>query len=102
MTERDKKVGGIQIATLLTLIGPEAMDVYRSFDWGSEAERHDISQVTEKFAWYFTPRTDVTYERYKFLQRNRELGETFDAFLTDLNNPISSCKYQADERDNIL
>ena len=41
--ERDKKAGGIQVATLLMPMGPEAMDVYRSFDWGSEAEKHDIS-----------------------------------------------------------
>ena len=47
-TERDKE-GGIQVATLLTLMGPEAMDVYRSFDWGSEAEIHDISQAKESF-----------------------------------------------------
>ena len=26
-TERDKKAGGIQVATLLTLMGPKAMDV---------------------------------------------------------------------------
>ena len=58
-TERDKKAGGIHVATLLTL-GPEAMDVYRSFDWGSEAEKHDISQAKEKFARYFTPRTSGT------------------------------------------
>ena len=44
----------------------------------------------------------MTYKRYKFLQRNQELGETFEAFLTDLKNLISSCKYHADERDNIL
>ena len=43
----------------------------------------------------------MTYERYKFLQRNQELGETFNAFLTDLKNLTSSCKYQADERDNM-
>ena len=83
-------------------MGPEAIDVYRSFDWGNEAENHNISQVKQTFARYFTPRTDVTYERYTFLQRNQELGETFDAFLTDLKNLISSCKYHADERGNIL
>ena len=98
-TERDKKVGGIQVATLLTLMGSEAMEVYRSFDWGSEAEKHDISQVKEKLARYFTPRTNETYARYKFLQRN---PGTFDAFLTDLKNLISSCKYRVNERDNIL
>ena len=48
--ERDKKAGEIQFATLLTLMGPEAMDVYHSFEWRSEAEKHDISQVKEKFA----------------------------------------------------
>ena len=82
--------------------GAEAMDIYCSFNWGSEAEKHDISQVKQKFARYFRPRTNVTYERCKFLQRNQELGETFDAFLTDLKNLISSCKYRADERDNLL
>ena len=42
-TERDKKAGGILVATLLTLMGSETMDIYRSFDWGSEAEKYDVS-----------------------------------------------------------
>ena len=48
-TERDKKAGGIQVATLLMLMGPEAMDVYRSFDWGSEVEKHDEREVCPVF-----------------------------------------------------
>ena len=53
-TERDKKAGGIQVATLLTLMGPKAMDVYRLFDWGSEAEKHDIAGEREVCPVYHT------------------------------------------------
>ena len=60
------------------------------------------SQVKQTFARYFTSWIKLTYERFKFLQRNQELGETFDAFLTDLKTLISSCKYHAEERDNLL
>ena len=47
-----------------------------------------------------------TYERYKFLKRKQKQGESFESFLTDLKNLVSSCGYHIEKckvlRDQIV
>ena len=76
-TQRDKR--RIQVATLLTLMESETMDVYHSFDWRNEAEKHDLKQVKVKFTEYFSS-SGMHFVR-------------LDAFYIELKNVISSCKY---------
>ena len=64
-TEKDTKDSDVQVAILLTLLGAEAMDIYRSFEWVTAADKDDIEIVKAKFKAYFTPRVNETYERYK-------------------------------------
>ena len=80
----------------------EAMDIYRSFEWVTAADKDDIEIVKAKFKAYFTPRVNETYERYKFLKRKQEQGETFESFLTDLKNLVSSCGYHVEEKSKVL
>ena len=101
-TEKDTKGSDVQVAILLTLLGAEAMDIYRSFDWVTAVDKDDIVIVKAKFKAYFTPRVNETYERYKFLKRKQEQGETFECFLTDLNNLVSSCGYHVEEKSKVL
>ena len=44
-TEKDAKGSDIQVAILLTLLGTEAMDIYRSFEWVTAADNDDIEIV---------------------------------------------------------
>ena len=101
-TEKDTKGSDVQVAILLTLLGAEAMDIYRSFEWVTAADKDDIEIVKAKFKAYFTPRVNETYERYKFLKRKQEQGETFESFLTDLKNLVSSCGYHVEEKSKVL
>ena len=101
-TEKDTKDSDVQVAILLTLLGAEAMDIYRSFEWVTAADKDDIEIVKAKFKAYFTPRVNETYERYKFLKRKQEQGETFESFLTDLKNLVSSCGYHVEEKSKVL
>ena len=66
------------------------------------ADKDDIEIVKAKFKAYFTPRVNETYERYKFLKRKQEQGETFESFLTDLKNLVSSCGYHVEEKSKVL
>jgi hypothetical protein len=100
-TEKDKKSKAIQVATLVTLLGEEGFEIYRSFEWESDTDKDDIAKVKTKFKEYYTPRTNVIYERYKFLKRKQEKGESFDSFLTALMNLSANCNYAA-ERHNIV
>ena len=50
-TELSKKSEAVQVATLLTVIGEEARDVYSTFtDWTTEGDEAKIEPVLEKFA----------------------------------------------------
>ena len=102
-TEKTTKPGAVQVAMLLTLMGPEAIDIDRTFEWANALDKDDIDEVKAKFAAYFAPRRNVTvYERYKFTKRIQKVGEPFDTFVTDLRNLIRTCEYHVDERDNLL
>ena len=101
-TEKDKKDSDVQVAILLTLLGPDSMDIFRSFEWATEIDKDDVDIVKEKFRIYYTPRINETYQRYKFLKRKQEQGESFDSFLTDLKNLVSSCGYHIEEKGKVL
>ena len=87
-TERNTKNSDVQVAILLTVLGVEAMDIDHSFEWVTAVDKNDIVIVKAKFKAYFRPRVNETYERYKFLKRKQEQGETFESFLTDLKNLV--------------
>lgn len=101
-TEKDKKSKAVQVATLLTLLGEQGMDIFRSFEFENNEEKDDIVKVKKKFTDYYTPRQNVIYERYKFLKRRQEPGETFDCFHTAIMKLASTCAYDAAEKNNIL
>ena len=63
--ELGKKSEAVQVATLLTVIGEEARDVYSTFTgWADEADANKIAPVLQKFAEYCQPRKNVPFERY--------------------------------------
>ena len=66
-TEKTTKPGPVQVAMIQTLMGPEAIDIFRTFDWENVVDKDNIDLVKAKFAAYFAPRRNVTYERYKYM-----------------------------------
>lgn len=101
-TEKDKKSGPIQVATLLTLLGPDGMEVFRSLRFDRDEDKDDIGIVKTKLGAHYMPRKNETFERYQFLKRRQATGEPFEAFLASLMNLISSCGYHPDEKDKIV
>jgi hypothetical protein len=51
-TELDKKDEKIQIATLLTIIGEEAREVFSTFQWSSAEDDRKIAEVLKRFREY--------------------------------------------------
>ena len=41
-TEKDTKGSDVQVAILLIFLGAEAMDIYRSFEWVTAADKDEI------------------------------------------------------------
>ena len=101
--ELDKKSEAVQVATLLTVIGEEARDVYSTFtDWADEADANKIAPVLQKFAEYCQPRKNVPFERYRFNRRTQEAGESYDQYKTALRKLAESCDFDTITPDEML
>ena len=84
-TELSKKSEAILVATLLTIIGEEACEMFSTFsDWAEEGDDSKIAPVLSKFEQYCQPWKNVPFERYRFNQRIQEPGEMYDQYRTAL------------------
>ena len=81
------------LRTLLTCIGPDALEVFDGFVFGNEDEEKDTDVVLRKFEDYYVEATNEIYERYKFDSRVQEEGETVDTFITALRRRVQTCNY---------
>ena len=62
-----KEEGDVQVAALLTAIGPEARKVFKTWNL-SATERKDIKGVIERFDNYCNPRKNSTAKQSYFLR----------------------------------
>ena len=98
-----KKPEGVQVATLLTVIGEEAREVYATFnDWEDDGDEKKIKPVLKKFGEYCEPRKNVPFERFKFNRRVQEPGETYDQYRTALRKLADSCNFEEITKEEIL
>ena len=95
-TELDKKPAAVWVATLLTVIGEEARDVFSTFtDWAEEGDVTRIEPVLMKFQQYCQPCKNVSFERNRFNGRTQEPGEAYDQYRTALRKLAEGCEFQA-------
>ena len=64
--ELNDKSEAIQVATLFTVIGEEAREVFSTFSWTTAGDSGKIKPVLTKFEEYCQPRKNVPFERYRF------------------------------------
>ena len=80
-TELKDKDEAVQVATLLTVIGEEAREVFFTFTgWAADSDDAKIEPVLAKFEEYCQPRKNIPFERYRFNCRSQEPGETYDQY----------------------
>ena len=98
-----KKSEQIQVATLLTVIGEEAREMYATFtSWASEGDATKIEPVLAKFEAYCKPRKNIPFERYRFNRRVQEPGKTYDQYRTALRQLAEGCDFATITPDEIL
>ena len=101
-TELNKKSEAVQVATLLTVIGEEAQEVFATFTWEAEGDDAKLGIVIDKFKSYCEPRKNIPFERYHFNLRAQEPGESYDQYRTALRMLADSCAFQSITPDKIL
>jgi len=100
--ELGKKSEAIQVATLLTVIGEDAREVFSTFTWANEGDDAKIAIVLQKFEQYCRPRRNVPFERYCFNRRMQEDGETYEQYRTALRKLSQTCEFNSITPQEIL
>ena len=105
-TEASKKLAKIQSSMLLHLIGEDALEVFNTFEFGSEEDIEKPVEILKKFDEYCNPKRNLTVERHIFNCRMQYPGESIDKYIMDLRLKVKTCEYgtMADEmiKDRIV
>ncbi|KAJ8896433.1 hypothetical protein PR048_001777 [Dryococelus australis] len=88
-----KKSKELQVATFMTVIGPNAAGIYNTFSL-TETEENSITVIKAKLYAHFTPKTNITYERYMFNKIVQTEDQPFDNFLTSVINQGKKSEFQ--------
>ena len=91
-----------QVATLPTVIGEEARDVYSTFSWTKKGDCGKIATVLEKFRAYWEPGKNIPFEQYKFNRLSQEAGESYEQYRTALQQLAANCEFGTLTPDELL
>ena len=90
-TSKDTSASKVKIAILLTVGGPEAIELFNTLVFATADYEGDVADgllkfesVVAKFKEHCDPRKNETYERYVFRSRVQATHEPFNQFLTDI------------------
>ena len=81
-----------RVATLLTVIGQDALIVYNAFNWPVNEER-TVELVLSKFGAYCQPKKYVIDERFSFMSRKQKATESMTDYVVALRNSAKHCNY---------
>ena len=99
----ERKAEDVQVATLLTVIGEEAREVYSTFTgWENAGDSKKIAPVLEQFGGYCEPQKNTPFERYRFNRRCQEAGESYDQYRTALRKLAANCDFGSITPDELL
>ena len=88
----DEKPEKQKLATLLSIIGSEALEIYNTFEWTNDTDR-TTEAVMNKLEKFCKPKRNFTYERYILMTRKQASDEKIDDFVKDLRILADSCEY---------
>ena len=78
------------IALLLTVAGPQAVEVFNTFMFDSEDDKEKFDMVVTKFDEHCSPKKNETYVCRSRIQIP---AESFDAFVSDLKLKARTCNF---------
>ena len=100
-TKVSQKEEEIRVATLLAVIGEDAVRVYNTLQWEVPGDKRKITKLLDKPEAYCLPRKNIRFERYRFDQRTLASGGSIDGFVTTLRDLSIACGFDF-ERDSLI
>ena len=83
----------LRTATLLTCIGPDALEIFDGLPFENEAAKTNIDRVLELLQAHCIGETNEIYERYLFNKRDQDAGESFDSYIACLRSLAKTCNF---------
>lgn len=87
------KDNAYQVATFITCIGHEALEVYNGLPFRDENEKNDPTVILRLMEEYCVGKTNTIYERYVFNNKHQESSESVDAYVTKLRKLSLTCEF---------
>ena len=97
----DKQPSKLRVATFITCIGPDALEIHTGLPFQSDDDRQNIDKVLELWQNYCIGKTNVIYERYRFNNHSQESDESIDAYTTALHTLAETCEFGSLKEDLI-
>ena len=101
VTDLRNKTSRLRVATFITCIGKEALEVHNGLPFQNDEQKADINKVLELWANHCLGKTNIIYERYKFNNRSQEQPESIDNYVTALRALAETCDFGA-LKDNLI
>ena len=91
-TEKDSNGDKVELSILLHCIGHKVREICNTFTFEPKEHSLIFKKIIEKFDEYCTPHKNITFLRHKFFN-HRQLGQSFDEFVTSLRKPSADCEF---------
>ena len=89
------KSEGERVAIFMCMISKDGQEVKDTFEFQTAEDGTDIVATKilfQKFQAYYKPRRNLVINRYNFLTRDQQPGESIDQFVTELPTLTASCE----------
>jgi len=84
----------VKLATFLSIIGEDGIERYNSYKTDYPNQLNTLTEVIQIFDNDCKKKTNVLYERHKFLTRKQGETESIDQFVQELRVLSNSCNYE--------
>ena len=80
--------------------GPTATDIFTTFTFHGDGEKHNYKHVLRKFSAYCEPKQNELFETYRLLHRQRVPGEPLESWIKDLRVILKGCNFAHQHTDD--
>ena len=102
VTEFSKKKEAERAATIVALLGLDALDLLDSLPFAAESDKADLKKTLDHLQDHFLGKANVSYERFIFNTRGQHEGETFPQYLAAVRQQATLCDFDNITKDEIL